>query len=47
MYCCWSGDESEPKEFERHVTPDSLAAEDFYFREKELLIIDHDDHGAV
>ena len=42
IYSCWSGDESEPKECERHVTPDSLAAKDFYFRERELLIIDFD-----
>jgi hypothetical protein len=41
IYSCWSGDEGEPQEFERRVTPDDLIAEDFYFREKELLALDH------
>lgn len=41
IYSCWSGDEGEPKEFERHITPTALVAEDFFFRERELLIIDH------
>jgi hypothetical protein len=41
IYSCWSGDEGEPKEFERHVTPEDLLAENFFFRERELLIIDH------
>jgi hypothetical protein len=41
IYSCWSGDESEPKEFERRITPEILVAEDFFFREKELLIIDY------
>ena len=34
IYSCWSGDEGEPKEFERRVTPDALVAEDFFFRER-------------
>lgn len=42
IYSCWSGDESEPQEFERRVTPEDLVAEDFFFRERELLIIDLD-----
>jgi hypothetical protein len=42
IYSCWSGDESQPKESERHIRPDALVAEDFFFRERELLIIDHD-----
>jgi hypothetical protein len=42
IYSCWSGDEGEPQEFERHITPEDLVAEDFFFRERELLIIDHD-----
>jgi hypothetical protein len=41
IYSCWSGDEGEPQEFERRITPDDLAAEDFFFRERELLTIDH------
>jgi hypothetical protein len=40
IYSCWSGDEAEPKEFERHIKPDDLLTEDFFFRERELLIID-------
>ncbi|HEY1790900.1 MAG TPA: hypothetical protein VGJ73_22320 [Verrucomicrobiae bacterium] len=40
VYSCWSGDESAPKEFERHITPNELLAEDLFFRERELLIID-------
>jgi hypothetical protein len=42
IYSCWSGDEGEPQEFERHTTPNDLVAGDFFFREKELLIIDHE-----
>ena len=41
IYSCWSGDEGEPKEFERHITPDDLAAPHFFFRERELLVIEH------
>ena len=42
IYSCWSGDEGEPQAFERHITPEALVAEDFFFRERELLIIDYD-----
>ena len=42
IYSCWSGDEGPPREFERHITPEHLVAEDFFFRERELLTIDHD-----
>lgn len=42
IYSCWSGDENEPKGSERHITPSALVAGDFFFRERELLIIDHD-----
>jgi hypothetical protein len=40
IYSCWSGDEGEPREFERHITPGDLVNEAFFFRERELLIID-------
>jgi hypothetical protein len=42
MYSCWSGDEGEPQVFERRITPASLVAEDFCFRERELLVVAHD-----
>ena len=42
IYSCWSGDEGEPQQFERRLAPESLAAEDFFFRERELIIIAHD-----
>ena len=42
IYSCWSGDESEAQAFERRITPDELVAPDFFFRERELLAIDHD-----
>jgi hypothetical protein len=42
IYSCWSGDEGEPREFERRIAPDDLVADDFFFRERELLIIDCD-----
>jgi hypothetical protein len=42
IYSCWSGDEDRPQEFERHITPEDLVGDDFFFRERELLIIDHD-----
>jgi hypothetical protein len=41
IYSCWSGDEGESKEFERRITPEALVAEDFFFRERELLVIEH------
>lgn len=42
IYSCWSGDESQPKEFERHIKPGDLVAPDFFFRERELLFINDD-----
>ena len=42
IYSCWSGDEGEPREFERRIKPKDLLAEDFFFRERELLSIYHD-----
>ena len=42
IYACWSGDEAEAQEFERRITPAVLVAEDFFLRERELLVIDHD-----
>ena len=42
IYSCWSGDEAEPREFERHITPGDLVAVNFFFRERELLIIKHE-----
>ncbi len=42
IYSCWSGDESQPREFERRITPGDLVAEEFFFRERELLTIEHD-----
>jgi len=42
IYSCWSGDEGEPQEDERYVTPEDLVAEDFFFRERELLVIKHE-----
>ena len=41
IFSCWSGDESEPPEFERRITPDDLVAEDFFFREGELFSVHH------
>ena len=41
IYSCWSGDEGKPKEFERYIRPDDLAAPDFFFRERELLVVDY------
>lgn len=41
IYSCWSGDEGEPQTFERRVTPETLVAPDFVFRERELLTIDY------
>ena len=42
IYSCWSGDEAEPRESERHIAPDSLVAHDFFFRERELLTFKHE-----
>ncbi|MCE9555454.1 MAG: hypothetical protein K8T91_19070 [Planctomycetes bacterium] len=42
IYSCWSGDEGEPKESERRITLEALMAEDFFFREREFLIVDLD-----
>jgi len=42
IYSCWSGDEGEPQTYCRRVTPEALVAPDFFFRERELLTIDHD-----
>ena len=46
IYSCWSGDEEEPQEFGRRISPADLLAEDFYFREKELLVIEHEAGGS-
>ena len=37
-----SGDESEPKEFERRIRLEDLVAPEFFFRERELLYVDDD-----
>ena len=42
IYSCWSGDESEPQEFERRITPDALTLDDFFFRERELFSISYE-----
>lgn len=42
IYSCWSGDEGEPMEFERHIRLDDLVAPEFFFRERELLFIEYD-----
>jgi len=42
IYSCWFDDEAKPTVDERTVTPEALAAQDFFFREQELLRIDHD-----
>lgn len=42
IYSCWSGDEGEARSSERRLSADDLAAEDFFFRERELLTIEHD-----
>ena len=39
VYSCWSGDESEPQASVRTITIDALLEPDFYFRERELLVI--------
>ena len=40
IYSCWSGDEGEPQKSVRHITPEDLVANNFFFRERELLIVD-------
>jgi hypothetical protein len=40
IYSCWSGDEGEPQEFQRQITPADLVADDFFFRERELLTVE-------
>jgi hypothetical protein len=42
LYSCWSGDENEPKDSERRIRPDDLVAPEFFFRERELIIVDLD-----
>jgi hypothetical protein len=42
IFSCEFDDESKPTVQERTVTPDRLASPDFFFRERELLKIDHD-----
>ena len=42
IYSCWSGDESEPKEFERQIVWPDVVAPEFFFRERELFVVDYD-----
>ena len=42
VYSCWSGDEGEPQEFTRRIGPEALVADNFVFRERELLTIEND-----
>ena len=42
IYSCWSGEEGEPQEFERRISPEALTVGDFFFRERELLNIYYD-----
>ena len=34
IYSCWSGDEGEPQQCERRITPDTLVAPDFFLRKE-------------
>lgn len=42
IYSCWSGNETKLKEFDRCISPDALMAPDFFFREGELLTVEHE-----
>jgi len=42
IYSCWFDDETKPAVHQRAVTPEMLSSPDFFFRELELLKIDHD-----
>ena len=42
IYSCWSGDEGQAREFERSISPEALVADDFLFRERELLTMEHE-----
>jgi hypothetical protein len=42
IYSCSFDDEAKPTAHERTLRPEVLAAQDFFFREQELLSIDHD-----
>lgn len=41
IYSCWFDNEAKPTAHERTLSPEALAAQDFFFREQELLTIDH------
>ena len=45
LYSCWSGDEGEPQESVRNIAAHELRAPDFYFRERELLVIAGNDRS--
>jgi hypothetical protein len=41
IYVCWFDDESKPTIFRRTIAPEALASPDFFFREQELLQLNH------
>lgn len=41
IYSCWFDEEAKPTAHERTVTTEILGAQDFFFRNQELLNIDH------
>jgi len=39
LFGCWDGDQSEPAEHQRTVSPEILRNKNFWFRNKEYLIV--------
>jgi hypothetical protein len=39
LFGCWDGDQSEPAEHQRTVSTETICRKDFWFRDKEYLIV--------
>jgi len=42
VFACWDGDQEEPPEHHRALTPESLEADDFFFLQKERSTVRRD-----
>jgi hypothetical protein len=46
IYYCWMDDEAKDCQHRRTVNPETLGSPDFFFRDRELLTIDHDGRAS-
>jgi hypothetical protein len=46
IFACWEGDQALPAEYRRELTPNALRRDDFFFLQREILVMRGDDSAA-